>query len=504
MTSPKRKRWGFDLSDLGFLYGVLFALSLVLINPWGEPRGPIWTAPKVYVIIGLTLLTWAVVLFNLVRFFWERTRRRDVEDTFALPPGWGIAAFLWLCFLASGLVAVLLSPVSFHVALTPQNEMGDGWVYWAWMAAFTLGNALLLKRYPTLFRPQLYGLLAGGILTSAAVFVQAYNWKLDFTATMGETFDAWPDTWLKSLIHVGQMPIGFMSNRGHTAFVIAALAVLTLVCLMRGWLRARYAWPLYTVFLVAIYLTSTRGAQLAFAVGLLYLLVRFWRLPAGRKTVLVAAAPLVLGVALVLLQGAGTRNLPSFQTLFTNLDGFTSARSYLWPTAVDGIRERPLFGWGFNGYGIAWPRIANFEERYKIYLAKDRQGNAIEMERLIRADHYTFVYRGVDGEVHRGRILTNKAHNIILDTAVSVGLVGLAIYLLLFGFFLYATARGAGWGLEALAVVYFVFGLTWFESAQYSHVAWWALSVGFALSALPQGRSARETPGDGALSPAKT
>lgn len=77
--------------------------------------------------------------------------------------------------------------------------------------------------------------------------------------------------------------------------------------------------------------------------------------------------------------------------------------------------------------------------------------------------------------------MTNKAHNLFLDTAVSVGLPGLALYLLLLGVFLAATVRGAGWGLEAVLVVYLVYGLTWFESAQFSHLAWWALSVGLAL-----------------------
>lgn len=42
---------------------------------------------------------------------------------------------------------------------------------------------------------------------------------------------------------------------------------------------------------------------------------------------------------------------------------FTSTRSNLWVLAVDGIKARPLFGWGFNGFGLAWPRVNDFEVR---------------------------------------------------------------------------------------------------------------------------------------------
>lgn len=121
----------------------------------------------------------------------------------------------------------------------------------------------------------------------------------------------------------------------------------------------------------------------------------------------------------------------------------------------------------------------------KTYLARDGQGKAIGVVEILRNNHNTFVYLGTDGNTHLVRGLTNKAHNIVLDTVVSVGLVGAALYALLFGFFFWVTARGAGWGLEAVAVMYLVLGLTWFESAQFSHLAWCVLSVGLAFYGRP-------------------
>jgi len=488
----RSSRLSFDLSDLGFLYGTLFALSLVIINPWGAPFGGIWTTPKVYLLIALALLTWSVLFVQGALYLWRRARGQGGAEALRPPACWGVAVVLWLAFLASGMVTIYLSPVTFRSALIAQNEMGDGWVYWAWVAAFVCGNALVLKRFPQLFKAQLYGLLIGGVLSAGAVFAQSVNWKLDFTDTMGQTFVGAER--LLSQIPRGWMPIGFTSNRGHVGFVLAALTVLVLVCLVRGWLGKRYAWPLYAVFLASVYLTSTRGVQLAFAVGMVYLLARFWRVPGGRRVMLIAFAPILLGVALLVsgLLGTGTRTLPPLSAIVDNPFGFTSARTDLWASAADGIRARPLFGWGFNGFGLAWPHVNDFDEHWATYLARDADDEAIGVVRILRNNHNNFQYLGEDGKPHLVANLTNKAHNIILDTAVSVGLVGASLYALLFGFFMWVTARGAGWGLEVVGIVYLAFGLTWFESAQYSHLAWWALSVGMALYARPQEASATD------------
>ncbi len=489
----------FNLSDLGFLYGLLFTLSLVLINPRGVPYGGIWTTPKLYVVAALAALTWSVLLVLGVRYFLKRTRGEGAE-TLSLPTGWGVAAGLWLALLVSGGVTVFSSPVTFRSARIANAEMGDGWVYWACIAALVLGNALLLKRFPSLFKAQLVGLLVGGVLSALAVFAQSVNWTLDFTDSSGriwyEVTRAPNLSRLESGIFRGWMPIGFTSNRGHVGFILSALTVLVLVCLTRGWLRGRVAWPLYALFLAAVYLTSSRGVLLAFGVGMCYLLVRFWRHPEGRRVMLIAFTPLVLGGALLgsgLVGSGWSRTLPPLRTIIENPFGFTSARSNLWPTAVDGVRARPLFGWGYNGYGLAWPHVNDFDVKWRTYLARvpGKPKQSIGVVRILRNNHSSFEYLGEDGRRHRVSTPTNKAHNIILDTAVSVGLVGLTLYALLFGFFVWLTARGRGWGLEALAIVYLVFGLTWFESAQYSHVVWWALSAGLAFYALPQASAVR-------------
>lgn len=486
-------KWRLDFADLGFVYGLLTALSLALINPWGTPRGEVWTNPKVYALIALALLTWSVLLAQLVRFIIKKLHR-EATPHFRPPAAWVWGALLWLAFLGWGLVTVYFSPISLRNALMANDEMGDGWVYWAWLGAFVLGNALVLRRFPQLFKPQLYGVLLAGALMGLAVLAQTVNWKLDFTATMGQevpTPNPNRPNVLLSNIWQGQMPIGLTSHRGHAAFVVAAVAVLALVSQLRGWLAGRYAWPLYALSLLGVYLTATRGAQLAFGAGMIYLLIRFWRVAGARRTVLLALVPLVVGAAgligaLALGVSSMTRSLPSLETLTKNPDAFLSMRPDYWRIAADGIRERPLAGWGYNGFGLMFPYVNDFEVRFKTFLAW-QDGKPVELARLQGTDHYYFRYIGLDGLLYRGRVMSNKAHNLFLDTAVSLGLVGLALYLLLLGVFLGITARGAGWGLEAVLVVYLVYGLTWFESAQFSHLAWWALSAGLALQRAPQG-----------------
>ncbi len=485
----------FDLKDLGFVYAFLCALSLTAINPWGTPRGGIWTDPKVYALITLTLVTLALLLGLLAQFTIQALRRLRVP-LIRWGVAWWLVAGVAALFLFGGLLTAYYSPVSTFTALTPQTEMGDGWLYWFWLLGFVLGNALLLRRFPQLFRAQLCGILAGGALMALSTLPQALNWRLDYTDTMGRAVIR-PNglSYLYSTVYQGQMPIGLTSHRGHAAFVVAATALLALVSLLRGWIGKRYAWPLYGLSGVAIYLTSTRGAQIAFVAGLLYLLVRFWRTDKrARRMLLIAFLPLVLGgVVLVSAPLLGlprlTRPLPPLKLLFTRPDDFLSLRTDYWRVALEGVRQRPLLGWGYDGFGFAFPYANDFDRQFATYLDQE-EGRPVPIERMQGTNHTYFRYFGPDGFIHRGTIMSNKAHNIFLDMAVSVGLVGLGSYMLLLGSLTFFTVRGRGWGLEAVTVVYIVYGLTWFDSAQFTHLAWWVFSAGLALQVFPERKGA--------------
>ena len=468
------------------LYAALFALSLILIDPWGGNRGEIWTQPKVTVLGYITLLHLGFLLLTFVRPLFQM---RVQAGLFA--PQWRRATWLWALFLAAGLVSALTSPAGFRSAVQAHLEMGDGWLYYAWLAAFSLSNVLVLRVRPELFRVQLYGLLAAGFVLAVAMVPQIFDWTVDYTATSGQISARYP-AMLVSSMWKGQMPLGFYTSRGHAGFVLAATAALALVSLWRGWLKARYAWPLFFIVSFALWATSTRGVYIAYVVGLLYVGWRFarrgltWRRAASALAVAALAFGTLAGTR-ALFDVQPHRSLPSLSALESgdlsqvDAQALTSARSELWRSALTGIRQRPLFGWGFNGFGIAWPYIADWQAARNRGLLSQNVAIA-EVESV---SHYTFRYLGTDGQQREGRVRTNKAHDMILDAGLSFGLVGLLLYIALVVYMLFVGFKGQAWGLEAVVVVYLAYGLTWFESAQYSHLTWWALSAAFGLALHP-------------------
>ncbi|MDQ3457929.1 MAG: O-antigen ligase family protein [Deinococcota bacterium] len=472
------------------IYGALFGLSLVAINPWGSGRGEIWTSPKVVVVAVITLLNLGfLLLFRLSlqsgllgRLLKQSLQQSLQQSPLAPSPALRWAGLLWTLFLLSGLVTTFLSP-SPQSSLRAHPEMGDGWLYWLLVGAFFLSNALVLQLNPRLFRVQLLGILAGSVLLAGGIFPQVFDWRLDYTATSGQVSARYP-TLLVSTMRQDQMPGGFFTSRGHAGFVLAAASMLALVGLLRGWLKPQLAWPGYTLITLALWATSTRGVTLAFIAGFVYLVWRFWGRAPTRRTLLWAVV--LTGLTFGLFEGANSlqtlryRDFPSVQADPRTL---SSARTHLWETALRAITERPMFGWGFNGFGLSWPFVADWD-RYRYRLSE-----GVPVAEIVSVNNNSFRYIGTDGQEYGGGVLTNKAHNLVLDLTVSVGVVGLLLYAALFGYALFSTLRNpARSGLEVLAVVYLVYCLTWFESAQYSHLAWWALSAGIVYR-IPRARA---------------
>ncbi len=49
-------------------------------------------------------------------------------------------------------------------------------------------------------------------------------------------------------------------------------------------------------------------------------------------------------------------------------------------------------------------------------------------------------------------------------------------YLVLLGWCLWQVIKSPYRGIEAVFIAYLTFTFTWFESAQFTHLAWWSLS----------------------------
>lgn len=411
-------------------YTLLFTLSIILIDPFGNSRGSIWTEPKVLAVFLITPLNLSIL--------WEARKSLTV----ARP--WKIYSILWGIFLGIGLLSTLLSPFPVR-SLLGQEQMGDGWLYWLILAVFTLSNTLLLTHYPELFQPQLKGLLIGGVVLAISIFPQVIDWRIDYTAMMGQLIQK---NVLASTIFQGQQPIGLYSHRGHASFVLAAVIALLLVSWKRQWINSIRIKIIGIFLILALLFTQTRQAVLALLITTVYLL--------GKKyyKLLIPATMICLLVIGIATNTRQINNLPLIKQI-------TSDRIYLWELSKRGISQSPLLGWGFNGFGTAYPYILNPSKRLKV----------------VRLGDFNIDYIDEQGKLGTMPLPTAKAHNLILDTILSVGVLGFVLYSALIMFAIKQTIQSPYRGIEAIAICYLVFTFTWFECAQFTHLFWWALSL---------------------------
>lgn len=427
---------------MNLIYTLLFSLSIILINPIGAMRGEIWTQPKVFAISLICILNFLML--------WEN------RESLKLPKSWKITRLLWEVFLGMGLIATIASPFPWR-SLLGQEQMGDGLLYWLLIAIFTLSNSLLLRLHPELARSQLIGLVIGGVILAISIFPQAINWRIDYTATNGQLLR---DNILASTIFQNQQPIGLYSHRGHASFVLAAVEVITLVGWRLQWISNRDAVMASVLIIPALLLTQTRAGILAFLVAGVY-----WLCQSGLSKQVRSLMFCTVLVGLLFIGAVSTTrhlealNQFNFDSNTQFLKQLTSDRVHLWELSQRGISKRPLLGWGMNGFGTAYPHVINSK-----------------WVKITRLREFTFDYKHFDGQRGTQALITAKAHNLILDTTLSVGILGLIFYLALWGLSLWLVIKSPYRGIETVAITYLVFTFTWFECAQFTHIVWWALS----------------------------
>lgn len=157
-------------------------------------------------------------------------------------------------------------------------------------------------------------------------------------------------------IHQGGVRVD--ANMGNAAYLAAYFlfmiaAALWQAFVSKGWLR--YAlFALAGLQFVVLYSTATRGALLGFvgAAGLAALLFALLSGGKARKASLTALAGVVILIAgfFAIKDSALVRNDPTLARIasISLTDGAT--RFSLWSMALEGVKERPLLGWGHEGY----------------------------------------------------------------------------------------------------------------------------------------------------------
>jgi O-antigen ligase len=205
-------------------------------------------------------------------------------------------------------------------------------------------------------------------------------------------------------IHQGGARIdGTLGNAAYLALYFLIHIFITLFYYFRS--RGSVRWTYAAVTLgqaYMLYLTATRGAILALLGGLaLFALISAvsrekTRLRLWSRALLALIVVLVLGFV-ALRNSSFVKKSPVLERLSTvNLSQWKNeGRSFVWPMALQGIKEKPILGWGQDNFNY------------------------------IFAEHYS-------PEMFRLEPWFDRAHNIFLDWAVAGGILGLGSYLSLY------------------------------------------------------------------------
>ena len=202
------------------------------------------------------------------------------------------------------------------------------------------------------------------------------------------------------------------STFGNATYLAAFLLISVFLSLFMWWRDqnrpwAKFIYPaLFLVQVVMLFNTETRGAALGFVGGLVLMLgLIAWRgrtRPRLRLIAVITILCLVLLTSLFLVfrQSAFVNNNQVLHRLATISLKAGETRFAIWQMALEGFKERPIFGWGPENF------IAVFDKFY-------------------------------DPQLHGAEEWFDRAHNIFLDWLVNTGIIGFLIYLSVYAVMLY-------------------------------------------------------------------
>jgi O-antigen ligase/tetratricopeptide (TPR) repeat protein len=342
----------------------------------------------IFVIPALTLLVSNNLFFPFITGK-NFSFRIIVEIIFA---GWLILALFepkyrpqwsWVLVAFTALTGYMLVASIFayhpHTALWSNFERMDGFIMLVhvWMYVVVLASMLRTKN-------EWWWFLHTSLVVSLLVVFNGLsqlsgniNYRID--STLGNsTYMA-----VYMLFHIGI--VGYLALQAKTRLQQVGYALFGLL------------------FLLVLIQTGTRGAVLGFAVGsivtIAYVAILGWRYPQTRKVA-------IAGIAAIFLAGLGfysikdsapIQNNPTLARIANiNLNQDLEIRRVVWGMAWEGIKERPLMGWGIGNYNYV------FNQNY-------------------------------DPRMYAQEQWFDRVHNIVLDWLVYGGFVGLLFYASVFG-----------------------------------------------------------------------
>ena len=367
----------FKLSRF-FLYIIPFGVAIVSRNTLFPFIVGKYVWFRSLVAIALILFLLGLLFDQQKRIYWERLKKIARHPLFIVV-GIFVLAFILACFFG----------VDPHFSFWSNFERGEGGLQMLHM--FTL-FALLA----TLFRKkeQWRKLFWIFIISAYLMILYGVGAGLGMNGFLGPSFEA--------------SGFRFQGSIGNPAYVAIYLvfamffAGYLLVSRFKQIKGAKKATLIVSlvVFLVFFFLAATRGAFLGLGAGvfagLLYLGLsrKSWRRPA-------------IGILIFLILIAGTmiyfkdtkfvKSIPGSRIFDISLKAKTlQHRAIMWGIALDGFKDRPVFGWGPENY------MRIFQEKYNPAYYTPGEGFGAWFDR---------------------------AHSIIFDYLAETGIIGLLSYL---------------------------------------------------------------------------
>ena len=270
-----------------------------------------------------------------------------------------------------------------------------------------------MEGYITLFHLGMLFMVMGSVF-------KEIEWKRWWNASLGASFlmvlfCLLQIIGLKTINQGGVRVDGTLGNAIYLAVYMLFHIFVACLFLFREWKNVTLRWVYGLLILLQVfvlYYTATRGAMLGLIGGFLIVALLNVRNREEKYIRKVSIAFLSLLVILVgsffLLRNTSFVQNSPVLSRFASLSPSelkTQGRYFVWPMAIEGVKENPILGWGQENF----PYV--FQEHYK-------------------------------AEMFRLEPWFDRAHNIFLDWLVSGGVLGLLSYLSLYCAALYLLWKG--------------------------------------------------------------
>lgn len=340
---------------------------------------------------------------------------------------------------------ILVSSVVFVCVVAVADLFGENVLKSVW------SNFERMEGLVTLVHILLYSLMAGVVFASEAV--RMWFWRISIAVATYVSLYAVAQAVLTNTFRLDAT----LGNPIYLAVYVLFHIFIALVCAFRPTISSFEKWLLLATVplqLWVLFMTATRGASIGLVLG--FLVTSAGLLYARRESRVVRLVSISVLVSILLVVGAfaafkdssfvqESRVLKRFVTISLT-EGTVFARTVVWGMAWEGVKEKPLLGWGQENFNLV------FNKYY-------------------------------DPRMYAQEPWFDRTHNAVFDWLIAAGVLGLLAYLSLFISTLWVLYRTDSfttlqkWLLVGLLVAYGFHNLTVFDQIVsyilfFSLIAW--------------------------------